>query len=96
MCVFKVRCSQALRSGKYAAMIMADRNGKNSNGEADDDDNDFERFAQKYRDPKDLVLEPMDYPDTVAAVFKYGARGRFASWSSFARYVLLCVVPYTP
>jgi hypothetical protein len=78
-------------------MIIADRNGRDStgaNGEADnDDDNNFEKFAQKYRNSKDLVLDPMDYPDTVAAVFKYGARGRFASWSSFARYVL-CNVSY--
>ncbi|XP_025419886.1 proton-coupled amino acid transporter-like protein CG1139 [Sipha flava] len=89
MMSFIVRCSQTLRSGKYAAMIIADRNGRDStgaNGEADnDDDNNFEKFAQKYRNSKDLVLDPMDYPDTVAAVFKYGARGRFASWSSFAR-----------
>lgn len=96
VCVFKVRSSQALRSGKYAAMIMADRNCKNGNGvngQVDDDD-DFSKFSRNQRKSKELVVEPMDYPDTVAAVFKYGARGRFASWSSFARYEQLYYVFY--
>lgn len=82
-----------MRSGKYAAIIMAERNSKNgtgANGQVDDGD-DFDKFSRSQWKSKELILEPMDYPDTVAAVFKYGAHGRFATWSSFARLYYIII-----
>jgi len=70
-----------LRSGKYSAKILADQNDSNSGTEDNPDGEPIDINSDE------LVLEPMDYPETVGAVFKYGSGGRFASWSSLARYV---------
>lgn len=77
-----VRCSQTLRSGKYVDIILAEQNGNNTAAKVEDDKNNSK---PRRRHSNQLVLPPMDYPDTVAAVFKYRAGGRFARFASFAR-----------
>ncbi|VVC37501.1 Amino acid transporter, transmembrane domain [Cinara cedri] len=57
---------------------QAMRSGKN-NGNGDDADIDNRQGNRK------LILPPMDYPETVAAVFRRGAGGRFARWAPFAK-----------
>jgi len=70
-----------LRSGKYAAAILAEKN-KNNDGIEGQHNGELIDINSS-----ELVLEPMDYPDTVEAVFKYGSGGRFASWAPLAKYV---------
>jgi len=70
-----------LRSGKYAATILAEQNKNNDGIESEHGGQPIDINSSE------LVLEPMDYPDTVEAVFKYGSGGRFASWAPFAKYV---------
>ncbi|XP_060845019.1 proton-coupled amino acid transporter-like protein CG1139 [Rhopalosiphum padi] len=77
-----VRCSQTLRSGKYVDIILAEQNGNNTVAKREDDENVDRKHQQENNE---LLLPPMDYPDTVAAVFKYRARGRFAWLAPFAR-----------
>lgn len=79
-CTSQVRVSQALRSGKYAAAILADRE---KNAGEDKKNGELPPKYQKYSN--ELLLAPMDYPDTVAAVFQYGARGTFARWAPLVR-----------
>lgn len=79
-----VKCSQILRSGKYVDIILAEQNGNNAIAKGDDE-NDDKKPPPIKQYSKEMVLPPMDYPDTVAAVFKYRARARFARLSSFAR-----------
>ncbi|XP_029344427.1 proton-coupled amino acid transporter-like protein pathetic [Acyrthosiphon pisum] len=79
MMSFIVRISQKLRSGKYAAAILAEKNKNNDGTERKHDGEPIDINSSE------LVLEPMDYPDTVEAVFKYGSGGRFASWAPFAK-----------
>lgn len=81
----QVRCSQSLRSGKYAAAMLASQ--KKKSGDADDDKRSDRLPAYMPYDSKELVLPPMDYPDTVDAVFQFGARGRFSRWAPLAKYV---------
>ncbi|XP_060845020.1 proton-coupled amino acid transporter-like protein pathetic [Rhopalosiphum padi] len=80
MMSFIVRCSQILRSGKYAAAILAEKNGNNEG-----DEEEHNEQPNKQNNGKELLLPPMDYPDTVEAVFKYGSGGHFASWGPFAK-----------
>lgn len=86
----QVRCSQSLRSGKYAAAVLAEQNNENQNaataGDAHKRDRRDKRSSrQKFS--RELLLPPMDYPDTVEAVFVRGACGRFARFAPFAKYV---------
>jgi len=60
---------------------LAEQNKNNGGAEGE---NDMEPIDIN---SNELVLEPMDYPDTVEAVFKYGSEGRFASWAPLAKYV---------
>uniref|UniRef100_A0A2H8TWL3 Proton-coupled amino acid transporter 1 n=2 Tax=Melanaphis sacchari TaxID=742174 RepID=A0A2H8TWL3_9HEMI len=80
-----VRCSQTLRSGKYVDIILAEQNSNNAGAKRENDDNDDRKIPPTLRYNNELLLPPMDYPDTVAAVLKYRARGRFAWLASFAR-----------
>ncbi|XP_060858812.1 proton-coupled amino acid transporter-like protein pathetic [Metopolophium dirhodum] len=79
MMSFIVRISQKLRSGKYAAAILAEQNKNNDGIEGGHTGQPIDINSSE------LVLEPMDYPDTVEAVFKYGSGGRFASWAPLAK-----------
>ncbi|CAH1732871.1 proton-coupled amino acid transporter-like protein pathetic [Aphis gossypii] len=83
MMSFIVRCSQILRSGKYAAAILAEQN-KNKNNDEDVEE-EHNKLPNKQNNGRELLLPPMDYPDTVEAVFKYGSGGRFAHWGPFAK-----------
>ncbi|CAI6357784.1 unnamed protein product [Macrosiphum euphorbiae] len=80
MMSFIVRISQKLRSGKYAAAILAEKN-KNDGGIEGKND----VVEQIDFNSNKLILKPMDYPDTVEAVFKYGSGGHFASWAQRAK-----------
>ncbi|XP_060859005.1 proton-coupled amino acid transporter-like protein CG1139 [Metopolophium dirhodum] len=80
-----VRFSQILRSGKYVDIILAEQNGNKPVANGEGDGNDDSKQPSKPRHSNELVLPPMDYPDTVAAVFKYRANGRFARFAPFAR-----------
>lgn len=64
-------------------MILADEKEDDTN-DSDEEDKEQPKITNKN---KGQLLKSMDYPDTVAAVFKYGARGHFASWASLAKYV---------
>ncbi|KAF0767583.1 proton-coupled amino acid transporter-like protein CG1139 [Aphis craccivora] len=79
-----VKCSQTLRSGKYVDIILAEQDGNNAVAKGENDGNDDKKPPPINQYSKELLLPPMDYPDTVATVFKYRARGRFAWLSSFA------------
>lgn len=70
-------------------MRLADEKEDNDTDEKEDQGTDEEDQIQiNIPDgSKELFLKPMDYPETVAAVFKYGARGHFAKWSPIAKYV---------
>jgi len=85
----QVRLSQALRSGKYAYAMMNEQdeqdNKKAANSNSKSGGDDGKQSQEQKRYTNELLLPSMDYPDTVAAVFKYGARGRFARWSKVAR-----------
>lgn len=70
-----------LRSGLYAATILA---GQKENNEGVEDEHDKEPIDIN---SKKLILKPLDYPETVEAVFRYGSGGRFASWAPFVKYV---------
>jgi len=64
-------------------MILTDQNIDNDVAE---DDHNKEPIDIK---SNELVLEPFDFPQTVELVFKYGSRGRFASWAKLAKYVYI-------
>jgi len=66
---------------------LAEQNSKNAAANGDVDDKEDSKLPPKQWHSNQLVLPPMDFPDTVAAVLKYRARGRFAHLASFARYV---------
>lgn len=86
----QVRCSQSLRSGKYAAAVLASQKGNNVDADAANDDKGSVKLpAYKPYNSKELLLPPMDYTETAGAVFEYGARGRFARWAPLARCVYL-------
>ncbi|XP_025207523.1 proton-coupled amino acid transporter-like protein pathetic [Melanaphis sacchari] len=85
MMSFIVRCSQTLRSGKYAAAILAERNENNEDVEDVEEESTSNNQSNKQNNGKMLLLPPMDYPDTVEAVFKYGSNGYFASWGPLAK-----------
>ncbi|KAL4135762.1 hypothetical protein QTP88_007352 [Uroleucon formosanum] len=81
-----VRCSQTLRSGKYVDIILAEQNGNKTVANGENNGNDNSKLPPRQRYSNELLLPPMDYPDTVAAVFTYRAQGRFAKYASFARH----------
>ncbi|VVC38476.1 Amino acid transporter, transmembrane domain [Cinara cedri] len=83
-----VRMSQALRSGKYAMNVLAEQNNKVSDGGAVNQrvDNRHGKLQPKHQYSNKLILPPMDYPETVAAVFQYGACGRFSWWAPFFKH----------
>jgi len=64
---------------------LAEQNGNKTVANGESDGNDDNKQPPKQRHSNELVLPPMDYPDTVAAVFKYRANGRFARFAPFAR-----------
>jgi hypothetical protein len=61
---------------------LAEKKGNNEGVEEEHNEQ-----PNKQNNGKELLLPPMDYPDTVEAVFKYGSGGHFASWGPFAKYV---------
>lgn len=86
----QVRCSQSLRSGKYAAAVLASQKSKNVDVDAADNDTGSVKLpAYTSNNSEELLLPPMNYTETVGAVFEYGARGRFARWAPLARCVYL-------
>jgi len=62
---------------------LAEKN-KNNDEDVEEDNN---KQPNKQNNGRELLLPPMDYPDTVEAVFKYGSGGRFTHWGPFAKYV---------
>lgn len=85
VCVcMQVNISQSLRSGKYAALAEQDGKGA-SNGNNEEDCGDKPPINKNKSN--ELILPPLDYPETVAAAIRYGARGYFKSYENIAGYV---------
>jgi len=74
--IFIVKTSQALRSGKYASAYFAEQREKNQDGNGEVDGDNIPP-PKKFRS-NELILPPIDYPETVHGVFLRGARGYFA------------------
>lgn len=81
----QVKTSQALRSGKYAAAYLAEQRRKNNDGNNEVDGGDRPP-PEKFRS-NELILPPIDYPETVHGVFLRGARGYFAESALTIKYV---------
>jgi hypothetical protein len=84
VCV-QVKTSQALRSGKYASAYFAEQREKNQDGNGEVDGDNIPP-PKKFRS-NELILPPIDYPETVHGVFLRGARGYFAGSALTIKYV---------